>query len=298
VRSDRWHVSDPSFQPFVEAGDGTRFVRGQGLVGRAWQLRRPLWNRDVTTDPTFTRSDAAARAGLHAGVVVPVLAGDEVAAVLDFFVSDLRSQDERFMELASTVSSQLATVILRRRAEQQVAAMAERFHDLAMHDETTGLLNRRGFLSMAEHHVAIAERELKTVTLLFIDLDKMKTINDLYGHPEGDRALIDAAAILRTGSRDADVVGRVGGDEFCVFVDGGEDAEGAIRTRVEELLAAHNGTAGRPYQLSLSVGSVTRRPGEKADLHEMMALADKAMYSAKAAPEPREAARATERFSV
>ncbi|MCE1170341.1 MAG: diguanylate cyclase [Azovibrio sp.] len=94
--------------------------------------------------------------------------------------------------------------------------MQSALHALSLLDDLTGIYNRRGFMTLAEHQMKLARRRLVGFYLIFIDLDGMKLINDQYGHPAGDRALIATAQLLSDTFRGSDVVARMGGDEFAV----------------------------------------------------------------------------------
>ncbi|HEY3122865.1 MAG TPA: PAS domain S-box protein, partial [Thermoanaerobaculia bacterium] len=93
----------------------------------------------------------------------------------------------------------------------------EKLKKFALQDELTGLYNRRGFLAMAQHRMNIAAREKKSLVIFFADLDGLKRINDTLGHEAGDASLATAADVLRDSFRAADVIGRIGGDEFAVL---------------------------------------------------------------------------------
>ena len=104
-------------------------------------------------------------------------------------------------------------------------------------DELTGLHNRRGFISLAEQHLKLTSRQGVRSTLIFIDVDNLKYINDNFGHREGDDALQQIAGLLRECFREADIIGRLGGDEFCVLLSH-TDAAGdlLIRKRLFHLI--------------------------------------------------------------
>jgi PAS domain S-box-containing protein len=91
-------------------------------------------------------------------------------------------------------------------------------HQLSISDELTGLFNRRGFMALAEKHLKMAQRGGKDIFLLYADFDNMKLINDSLGHAAGDNALVETATILKNTFRQADLIGRVGGDEFIVLM--------------------------------------------------------------------------------
>ena len=99
----------------------------------------------------------------------------------------------------------------------------EEMRNLALRDELTGLYNRRGFFALIEHQLKLAKRKKTGMFLLYADLDDLKSINDTWGHREGDVALIETAKILRKNYRESDVIARIGGDEFVVFPAGTSD---------------------------------------------------------------------------
>lgn len=159
---------------------------------------------------------------------------------------------------------------------------SEELRRLALLDELTGLNNRRGFLLLAEHQMSVARRDKKPLALLFIDLNNLKTINDDFGHKEGDRAICDAANILRDTFRESDIVARVGGDEYCVLMTADNELDvdtpvGRLNTNVE----LHNAQGTRPYKLSVSVGKANYDPNEPVPIDDLMRQADVLMYQAK-----------------
>jgi two-component system cell cycle response regulator len=162
--------------------------------------------------------------------------------------------------------------------------MQAQLRQLAIIDELTGLHNRRGFATLAEHQLKLAWRRGTPAAVLFVDLDGLKGINDTYGHPEGDRALTDTADLLRTTFRTSDLLARVGGDEFCVFLPDCDPPMATVVTeRLREAVRAHNESAGRPYALSLSVGVAEYDPAEHAAVDDLIEHADRSMYREKSA---------------
>ncbi|MEI5999495.1 sensor domain-containing diguanylate cyclase [Paraburkholderia bengalensis] len=168
---------------------------------------------------------------------------------------------------------------LARMAEQEIAAV-----QLATTDELTGLSNRRGFEALAQHAIRLCKRAQKPASLLFFDLNDFKQINDVYGHAEGDRALIAFATVLRTALRETDVIGRLGGDEFVVLLIDSDD-DGTMQTieRFRHQLNIHNDAAQTPYQLHCSVGTATWAPDSALGIGELLNQADGAMYANKRA---------------
>jgi diguanylate cyclase (GGDEF)-like protein len=157
----------------------------------------------------------------------------------------------------------------------------EKLRQGSITDELTGLKNRGGFDSLAEHTLKIATRKRQRLVLLFVDLDSMKSINDSLGHAEGDAALIDVASLLKETYRDSDLVGRIGGDEFCVLLIGSDrEAQTSVK-RLQKAVEGHNRTANRPYELSLSIGMAAFSPDAPCSVADLMNKADQAMYEDK-----------------
>jgi len=160
--------------------------------------------------------------------------------------------------------------------------MIEALRSAAMIDDLTGLYNRRGLLTLAEHHVRLAQRAHRQLLLVFADLDDFKHINDSWGHAEGDLALVETAEALRQTFRGSDILARLGGDEFVVVaVDPGGVSSDIITARLRNNLHAFNEKAGRPYQLSLSTGTMRFEPSNSVSILDLLARVDEAMYQEK-----------------
>lgn len=153
---------------------------------------------------------------------------------------------------------------------------------LSLTDQLTGLLNRRGFFTLAGQHRALAERQSEPFALLYLDLDRFKSINDTYGHHEGDQALVAMAETLRSCFRKADLVARFGGDEFVVLLTDSDLEDGtAARRNLESLLAQKNRSRGKGYDLRLSAGLAAFDPEAPLALEELVLKADRRMYDEK-----------------
>ncbi|HYQ48691.1 MAG TPA: diguanylate cyclase [Thermodesulfovibrionales bacterium] len=158
----------------------------------------------------------------------------------------------------------------------------ERLRVMAVTDELTGLLNRRGFFSLAEQQMKMARRKNSRVYMVYIDIDNMKEINDRLGHQAGDAALTDAACMLKATFRDSDIIGRVGGDEFVVIpVESEETSLEGITARLCKKLEHHNFTTQREYALSLSFGISYYDPADDDSLDNLLMRADKRMLEQK-----------------
>ena len=152
---------------------------------------------------------------------------------------------------------------------------------VALHDDLTGLHNRRGWFSLAAHELERARRQGTGRVLMFIDLDGLKQVNDNLGHREGDRAIVDAARVLTSASRASDIVGRLGGDEFVLLL--GEDGQADVaRRRLVDALQGHNARSEAQFELRLSIGAEVWFPDQACTLDELVRRADAEMYADKA----------------
>jgi len=161
------------------------------------------------------------------------------------------------------------------------AKRAEAMEQLAVTDELTGLSNRRGFLLAAERLADQATKTAKTFTVMFVDLNGLKEINDNLGHQEGDEAICDAATILRSTFRENDVIGRLGGDEFCILLTDDKQETESPTTRLEAMTDIHNLQSGRPFKVSMSVGIAVFDPSAPQPIEDLIEQADKQMYEQK-----------------
>jgi diguanylate cyclase (GGDEF)-like protein len=154
---------------------------------------------------------------------------------------------------------------------------------LSLIDELTGLYNRRGFMTLAEHQMRLSRRKQSAFYLIFADLDGMKIINDTYGHKEGDQALIQTAHLLKETFRGSDIIARMGGDEFAIFaIEPAASSAEQIARRFQDNIAAFNAKQAKPYNLSVSVGVVECPHDSPPTLDQLLEQADTLMYRNKA----------------
>ncbi|MCZ8252795.1 MAG: GGDEF domain-containing protein [Hylemonella sp.] len=155
---------------------------------------------------------------------------------------------------------------------------------LALQDELTGLANRRAVQRLLDQQLALHGRRQAALTLLLIDVDHFKRINDTHGHLSGDVALREIGACLIERLRGQDVVGRWGGEEFIALlpdtgIGGARKLAEQLRRAVEQLQAVS--LAGKQMPLTVSIGLHTRVPADEATREEVIAAADGALYQAK-----------------
>lgn len=160
--------------------------------------------------------------------------------------------------------------------------LEEELRVLSLTDDLTGLYNRRGFLLLAEQMRNLAPRLNQKLSLLFLDVDGLKRINDALGHKQGDSALVEIAGLLRATFRLSDLMARVGGDEFVVLTMGNADENAKIiAARLLTNLEARNARPDLSFKLNVSIGIADYDPENPYSVDEWLARADALMYKQK-----------------
>jgi diguanylate cyclase (GGDEF)-like protein len=219
--------------------------------------------------------NVARHVGEGAELIVPLDAGAERMAVL---VLGPRISDKPYgraeLELAGTLS--FAAAIALKNSE-----LVEQLHSAATTDELTGLYNRRALEDRLSAEISRSLRHQLHTSILLIDLDRFKVINDTMGHAAGDRLLVLVGGILRQQSRTLDVVGRLGGDEFLVILPMTTPDEARIYVRRVEASMADLPRAHPEFGNStLSIG-IAVSPRHGTTVSSLLAAADGALYRAK-----------------
>ncbi|MEQ8289092.1 MAG: sensor domain-containing diguanylate cyclase [Gammaproteobacteria bacterium] len=162
-------------------------------------------------------------------------------------------------------------------AELELAAI-----QLATLDEITSIPNRRGFMMIGQHSLSLCVRQQIPASLVYLDLDNFKLINDTYGHAEGDNALITFANKLGTICRESDLVARLGGDEFAIlFVNTPKNAALNLIARLQQSLNEYNQETSHDYDITFSYGVVEFIPDKHNSIEELLKDADSVMYENK-----------------
>ncbi len=252
--------SDPALHRAGDLPDGLLAALPAVLADAMDPVAAAVAGRPVLACPSFTRFGD--RAGLYAWGL-PGAAGWDAA-------------DAR---LAASVAAIMRVALEHEAIQRELARQART-------DALTGLLNRSAFLEEVGRRIDRLQREAMPGTLMVLDLDRFKSVNDGCGHEVGDQALVQAAALLRGAVRPADLVARLGGDEFAVWLDSSDELTAAERAERLRLEAPGRFAAALPPgapPLSTSIGIASRHPTAGETLDEVMRRADLAMEAVKQA---------------
>jgi len=182
------------------------------------------------------------------------------------------------------IKGEVGSDVLRRSIRYAVERhrLSSALRSLSLIDDLTGLYNRRGFTDLGEQHLKLARRTGRAALLVYLDVDRLKTINDTLGHHVGDRALCQVADILRDTFRQSDIIARMGGDEFAVMaLEASEQNQSELLQRLREKVQEINERRRESYALSISIGTA-RFVGEgRTRLDVLLAEADVVMYREK-----------------
>ena len=275
--AETWCLPRPELNAFREHSK-VRLERPgnpEGLIPRIWSTCGPVWLRNIETVVTLERRTAALQAGLRSAFGLPIMVGGEFYGVLEFFAREVRRPDDTVMQVTQNVSAHIGQFIARTQAERNLQFVAS-------HDALTGLFNRSMFSQRLQQALAQAHRHERRLAVLFIDLDGFKLINDKLGHDAGDVLLADLAIRLRECMREGDTLGRMGGDEFVVLIEGyNEDAQLLdVARKVVDTVAQPFNLRGGSHRVTASIG-IAAYPQDGDDASELLKNADIAMYGAK-----------------
>jgi diguanylate cyclase (GGDEF)-like protein len=244
------------------------------LAVRATELRTVMKISGVKAAYATAESVGAAfeAAGVQSMIIAPIRQRNQPIGILAAFFHHPRQFDEQASPLADALAGQAARAVTGLRLQQ-------RLEHAALHDDTTGLPNRR----LLEERIEGSRRSGNTVLgVLFVDLDGFKNVNDQLGHQIGDEVLREVAARLQSTVREQDVVARYGGDEFVIVCEvSSESAATEMAERVLESIRAPYRVLPDGLTIGASIGVSVAPPSTSIRTDRLVRAADQAMYQAK-----------------
>jgi len=256
-----------------------RISPGAGIIGGVYQKGVPLRVDDVTTLPGFARRRSRYRTKSFAAL--PVTAGTDVLGVL--CVTDRDGDVVLSVDDVADLGILLAPVALAL-ARERTQRQAQFFAQAAIVDPSSGLFNRPYFQSRLQEELQRSTRQNTPVSLLMLDIDSFKNINDTFGHLAGDTVIKDVADILKSSVRVFDVCARYGGEEFAVVMPGSSlDSASAIAERIRQRIHSYHSTDRALSGLRVTVSIGVAESGPLGSVREVIERADSALYAAKRA---------------
>jgi diguanylate cyclase (GGDEF)-like protein len=248
---------------------------GQGITGWVAEHREAVLIDDVKADGRATSLRGVSLDDKSA-IVIPLLVEDRLVGVVRALKMGTKAYTPDHFRFAQTLSLQAALAIAAAEAHEEIRR-------LSVIDELTGAYNMRHVMQRLREEMEQANRRHDSVSLLVIDGDAMKMVNDRYGHAEGNRVLIEITSAMRSALRVSDVLGRFGGDEFIVVLPG-TNSKDALTTaeRLRRAVETHDyrSSWGEPIKTTVSVGVATF-PENANNSEDLFRAADRALYSAK-----------------
>jgi diguanylate cyclase (GGDEF)-like protein len=247
---------------------------GDGLTGWGVEHREPVWVNQAHLDPRVMTVAGTPADEPEALITIPLIARDSIKGALNIYrLGEDASFDRNDFELAKRFGDAAALAL-------DNAQIRARLEHQAQTDPLTGLFNHRAFHERLRQSLANASRSHDVVSLLMLDIDDFKRVNDVYGHGAGDEILRSLADTLKDAMRTSDVVYRLGGEEFAIVIASRspENAERLARRLVQRVEATEFDPAGR---ITISVG-LARGPEHAMNPRELIACAEAAMMTAKA----------------
>ena len=256
---------------------------GKGVCGQAIRNQKPAVNPDVL-------KSEQARPWLEAKVVdrpmacaaFPLIRKGQSIGVLMFFMAMSWAADEGIVALLARMAENVSFAVENFEREDERKRAEVRAHYLATHDNLTDLPNRAMFSQMLDDAIKVARRYDRKFTVMFIDLDRFKLINDTLGHAAGDILLRGVATHFRDCLRESDVLARFGGDEFVILLHEVSDVAqvSAVARKLLSTAVAPIMVHGRECRVTASIG-VAIFPNHGTDEQSLTKNADAAMYLAK-----------------
>ncbi len=255
-----------------------RLKVGEGIAGWVAQHGEPVITNNPYEDERFYRKvDESLKFKTQSIIAVPLKSKGKVLGVIELINEPT---DERFTKddliLLQTFSDFAAIAI-------ENARYVEKIKELTIKDDVTKLYNSRYLQEALDREISRARRHNRKLSIIFIDIDHFKHVNDTYGHLVGSKVLAEFGELLRNSLREIDIPTRYGGDEYVIILPE-TDKEGArkVAERIREKLKEHTFLENEDYQIKITASfGIATYPDDALEKLDLLRLADNAMYRVK-----------------
>ncbi|MDF1555417.1 MAG: sensor domain-containing diguanylate cyclase [Deferrisomatales bacterium] len=264
--------------PAADQLKGIRLRKGEGIAGWVALHGEPLLIPDVAADPRFSpQVDEAVAFTTSSIVCVPLKSKNRVLGVVEL-VNSMGEKlfSEADLKILSTIADYAAIAI-------ENARYFETAHELVISDDLTGLFNARHLLEFLDYELDRAKRYGTCLSMVFLDLDRFKQVNDTHGHLVGSRLLVEVGQIIKKHIRKADIAARYGGDEFVIVLPNtGKEGATTMAQNLRDLMREHYFLASEGYRIRLTASfGVACYPDDAQSKLTLIRQADQAMYRVK-----------------
>ncbi len=249
-----------------------RIPMGQGLSGWVAENGKPIVNGNPSVEPSYL-NDRSRTSSLQSAVAVPLEGANGTLGVLTLYHTERDAFTKDHLRILTAISLKIGMSIENALRFQQAESSATT-------DYLTSLPNARSLFLQLDAEVSRARRTNQPLSVVALDLDELKQINDRYGHQEGNRLLREVAGSLKANCREYDYVARMGGDEFVILISGLRPADAEHRVEEFRHVVAGVGIQSFNKPLSASIG-LAHFPQDGGDAERLLAEADRHMYQQK-----------------
>lgn len=269
-----------------EHREGTRFVPPETIrlvfSQNGEDIRYYRNDKPVSTREIISRDRISGTSG-YSNIISPLFSNEEIYG---FIICSLKPE---YYQYINKITIQIGTALKYNTILKNLHNLLDtekensrNLEKISKYDELTGVFNRRGYFDSAEAIIHNPANEGKNAIVVFADMDNLKTVNDKFGHDDGDFALKSIAKILSSSFRTTDVVGRIGGDEFAAFaLPGKTDNINQILHRITDISEKFNRNCDKPYYVNMSVGIYQFTCSSEIVLSDILEKADEILYQQK-----------------
>ena len=255
-------------------------------IRKAIETKQSVTINDIHSDPLMTSVRQHIESLPYKSIIViPLIKKESVIGTFFLRTASYEKEwvSERVYKLSTLVANIAANALENAILFESIKSAQEYFEEVSIRDDLTKLFNRRHFYERLEEEFKRAKRHNEPLSLVYIDIDNFKEINDSYGHNKGDLVLKEVGKLLKATARETDIPARCGGDEFTILLPN-TDPTGAkeCATRVSSIINSHQIKSLDKYKLTASIGFATYQNQNLDSCDDLVKCADDAMYAAKA----------------